>query len=393
MASPARSIGSLTAWRFVAAMAIVLHHSKYILLPGSFLAGFPLATGVTFFYVLSGFILTYVYADGMNGLSRRDFYVARVARIWPATMLSLVLLFLLVPRQLFVPFYGLGWNNWQAAPPLLSFVTMTQAWIPVPAYYFGFNAVAWSVSVEFAFYLAFPFLLRSLTRTWWWKAVLVGALSFGLIAVTARLGLPEYSVESLDQVTRHGLLYVDPVSRAPEFFLGMLLGLAFLRVPPVRRGVARWTILEAAVVVGVLIAIPKISVFRYNWLTTDPTVGSWLDNMGFAATFGALVFVFAINSGAISRLLSTRVPVLLGEISFSIYLVHQILINWYQAHRSADWMPVNHRFVLLVLASCLIAYASFRLVETPARQALRRRFSVRHTEFEPQAEFAGAHRS
>lgn len=75
-------LAALTALRFPAALAILIHHCNGVFWPAAELG--PLDAGVSFFFVLSGYILTHVYGGrviGPNALRR--FHVARIARIWP----------------------------------------------------------------------------------------------------------------------------------------------------------------------------------------------------------------------------------------------------------------------------------------------------------------------
>jgi peptidoglycan/LPS O-acetylase OafA/YrhL len=91
-------IKCLTSLRFFAAAMIVVFHSvNAFRIADNSKITFPLEQGVSFFFVLSGFILTYVYPS-LNGAHRvRDFYVARIARIWPAHFAAFLLLLWLIP--------------------------------------------------------------------------------------------------------------------------------------------------------------------------------------------------------------------------------------------------------------------------------------------------------
>ena len=84
---PSRGPGKLeplTSLRFFAAAAIVLHHTQEVWVPTGFWLPFLLDQAVAFFFVLSGFILTYVHPALPTRAERRRFWLARFARIWPA---------------------------------------------------------------------------------------------------------------------------------------------------------------------------------------------------------------------------------------------------------------------------------------------------------------------
>src|SRR6266446_3820239 len=145
-----RQIKCLTSLRFFAAAMIVVFHSvNAFRIWDNTKIPYPLAQGVSFFFVLSGFILTYVYPSLKGGHGIRDFYVARIARIWPAHFVAFLLLLLLIPSGGWV---WKGEHLWEIGITNLSLV---HAWIPVASYYFSFNSVSWSISTEAFFYLAF----------------------------------------------------------------------------------------------------------------------------------------------------------------------------------------------------------------------------------------------
>ena len=162
----------LTSIRFfAAAMIVVLHSQKRVFnIPEDFLGGFPLDEGVALFFVLSGFIMTYVYPEVRGREARWRFIVARVARIYPLHLFMLAVLFLLLPmEEIFI--YDSGTAERIAI--VVSNALLVQNWIPFIQYYFGTNGVTWSISTEMFFYAAFLWLIVDLRRSWAWK--LLGA--------------------------------------------------------------------------------------------------------------------------------------------------------------------------------------------------------------------------
>src|SRR6476620_1599615 len=138
-----RKLDSLTALRFIAAAAIVVHHSAdnfgFSAQPGG---RFLLGQAVSFFFVLSGFILTYVYPRLDSRTARRRFWLARFARVWPAHFAAFVVLWLVLQRPQRFP---TGVSTWWLG--LLN-VMLVHAWVPVWNVFFSFNAVSWSISTE-----------------------------------------------------------------------------------------------------------------------------------------------------------------------------------------------------------------------------------------------------
>ena len=196
-----KKLNALTGLRFFAALLIVIHHSSVFDLH---VPNFFYDHGVSFFFVLSGFILAHVHPrlDGKREVAL--FIWDRIARIWPAhvVMLLVVVAVLRTPLTLAFP---------------LNFL-LVQGWIPVGKYYFSYNAVSWSVSTELAFYLSFPFFIHRWEQTFWWKISLAVVIVFATIKICDILQLGGYQPES---ITRHGLIYISPLGRILEFVTGI----------------------------------------------------------------------------------------------------------------------------------------------------------------------------
>ena len=142
-------LDQLTALRFFAALMIVIHHSVGLF--GVKDIGVNWGQGVSFFFVLSGFILTYVYPSLETWPQIRRFWKARVARIWPAYLVSFAIGYLLIPYVLVTKI---------ALVKLL----MLQSLVPLSTYYFSYNALSWSVSTEAFFISCFHFCYTNGTR-------------------------------------------------------------------------------------------------------------------------------------------------------------------------------------------------------------------------------------
>jgi Acyltransferase family len=166
-------LNALTGLRFFAAFAIVIHHSRGTFLPVDAMSLWPLDSAVSFFFVLSGFILTHVYPELPTCKHITKFFLARVARLWPVHVVTLVLALLLFPEiMLRSGWWALGAN-----------IAALHAWIPRGDFFFSFNAVSWSISCELGFYLLFPLLINDLRSTWAWKLIPSLLAAMVLIAI------------------------------------------------------------------------------------------------------------------------------------------------------------------------------------------------------------------
>lgn len=364
-------LDGLTSLRFFAALAIVVHHgADYGLIPAAVFQRVDLAQGVTFFFVLSGFVLTYTYGEGP--LRVRRFYRARLARIWPAAAVSTLLVPLLLPRGLFLP--SGGGDGWHDFGVLLLCLLLLQAIVPVPNVYFAYNAVTWSVSVEAVFYALFPALLVALRRHWQLTLALVAGVALVLVGLAAGLHLQDFSPRRLAAPGWHGLIYINPLARLGEFVIGMLAARLFLS-PLGRRwraGLKRWRWsgwFELAGVMGLVLLNVGLQGLLLQWsIPLSMVLRNWLSAAGFAG----LILVVASEGGGLSRALRWAPLVLLGEISFSLYLFHQLVLQAVvNAHPQAlAWVPAGLRFPALLLGCLAVAFLSWCCIEKPARANL-----------------------
>lgn len=330
-------IDSLTGLRFVAAIYVVLFHTQTRLArdhgaPKSvvlFLSHGYLA--VTLFFILSGYVLTYNYADRWNSTSFPKFLRARLARLYPVYVLALIF-------QL--NFY------WTHATFLktVTVLSMVQSWTVLPSKLPpAWNYPAWTLSIEMLFYLCFPFLLYLVKRTrnkvlWLWVTCLISLIIGGAQAAIGG---------RLTWFTNHVPL---PLLRLPEFYLGMLL----VDYSPKRLPFGRWTMFVVLTAIFVLLSL---NTHRFVTLIIFP--------------FAGLIWLLANSSGTLQRILQSKLLVLLGGASYAIYLLQEPLRRWMVA-------IYNSRFSSF-LASCLyftvliaVGVVVFQFFERPMRQWIRR---------------------
>ena len=151
-------IEQLTFTRYIAALTVVFFHYGITVFPANvpwltpLLAAGPIA--VSYFYVLSGFIMAIAYYrpdKQARPLNAKRYWWARFARIYPVYGLALLLI-------MAAKYQSSGSDPITVALSL----SMLQAWIP--SYPLSLNAPGWSLSVEAFFYLCFPLLLLWVQR-------------------------------------------------------------------------------------------------------------------------------------------------------------------------------------------------------------------------------------
>ena len=191
--------------------------------------------GVTFFFVLSGFILTYNYhgwfAGGVGEQSYLRFQRLRLARIYPIYLLGLLLdtPWHLIERAQLGQLGEAGhvyWASW-----LLNLVGL-QAWVPGVPYAMFWNTPAWSVSAEFFFYASFPFLCAWLMRRLASNRALLAALLAVVLLDTLLYAAVIYTMNYVwkaEAQTQYLVTVYNPLLRYGEFACGCLAGLYFVR--------------------------------------------------------------------------------------------------------------------------------------------------------------------
>jgi peptidoglycan/LPS O-acetylase OafA/YrhL len=355
---PAADLPALTSLRFFAAgMIFVFHLREYAPSDWSVAIGPAMYHGVSFFVVLSGFVLTHVYA-GRN-FSWRRFYLARVARIAPLHLATLALLLAAIPMPYAV---GQKLGVGEAALALALKVFMLDAWVPTRAVLQSWNNVSWSISAEMAFYAAFPLLLAAMTRRPAATLAAVAALTLAVFAAGAALlpvTDPGRSVPSLFHLGS-----CSPLARGFEFALGMATSLAWRRwVEPARLPFMIWTAIEAAALTSAAL---------WLFLCVPPLVtGSsgalfvWLRACGSCFVFAALLLALAAGRGGVGRVLALRPLVALGEASFAFYMVHMIVMRALRFHFGSG-PGIAAALALSLAGAFLLHYA----VEIPMRRRI-----------------------
>lgn len=204
-------IDTFQSLRFVAIMMIVLHHVNFMYQDGSsFLPGGGPA-GVSFFVLLSGFVLTYAWRERPFAfpLSLRSHAVWLWSRIRKFYFLHLLTFCLAAPMTC----YGL-WKSQEwglGIAETMANLLLVQSLVPVKDVYFSYNAVSWYLSDTMWFYLCLPACLY-LFRKWHRSkmALLTGIFMLQIIYNWICLGSPY----------EHWLLYINPLYRLTDFLIG-----------------------------------------------------------------------------------------------------------------------------------------------------------------------------
>ncbi len=346
-----RSIDELTGLRGLAALWVALYHLRTLLPAYPDAVEAILGHGylaVDIFFALSGFILYTTYFEKFRTLSPRgyvQFVIKRLARIYPAHAATM-LLFLMLPVAilLFSEAKDLG-DRYDPGDYVLALL-LVQNW--------GFtdnlnwNFPSWSISTEFFAYLLFPFLALAFQRV-------LRSIVGGLI-VSAAAYIAVFLVFDLNgEPSLSGSIPTLGLPRCVlEFIAGMAAASLFARIGSNRRHAVGWAALAASA--GLFASLG----FGVQDYAVAPLAGSLLV-AGLACELPAF------------RGLRHKAAVYLGEISYSIYILHIFIRELFQfvltdATGEMSWL-VAALYVVVLIAGAAVMY---ELVEKPVRGAVVR---------------------
>jgi peptidoglycan/LPS O-acetylase OafA/YrhL len=355
--APARpQLKALTSIRFFAALQVVLYHFVHpFSLWGPF-TGFMAAgyTGVSFFFLLSGFILTYSHAsEPATPDMRNRFYFARFARIYPVYIVVLIGAGILVREQFAHRIHIMAF---------IADILLVQSWSVRMVSFF--NMPAWSVSSEAFFYLIFPFALTRLLAenarqalqhiTWLWLAAMAAP-------VWCLIKFPEGAWREGGGIAAFAVRRI-PVLSLPEFLIGIPLAWWLLHNRPSPR-TAAWM---ATLAIGCLL----ITLYFADSL---PALAM---HNGLLIPIYSFLLIGLSQQNWISRILSWFPFVVLGEASYSLYLTHFLLRDWAERvlHLNGGLQAAAIKLAMVIPLSLALHY----VIERPCRRWLLRQWNIRH---------------
>jgi peptidoglycan/LPS O-acetylase OafA/YrhL len=328
---------------------VLIYHSNFTALPGAWVA-------VQFFFALSGFLITSLLAgEGMRSgrISLKGFYLRRTARLAPPVMLTVLLLAVYASLVHVANASQRLWGDSAAA--MFYYADYRQAFGHAP--FFGFLSQTWSLSVEEQFYVIWSVLLVIAV------AVHRRRLAYGFAIVGLMLSIADrlwlvYSAPHFDTAIFARIYYAFD-TRADAVFLGCLLGL--LATDGFLSGWRRWSTRLLAVAAFVSAGFLAWILVAAR-LLTETLVVWWLPLSTLAAVVVIAYFVVCPR-GIGSRMIGIGVLVFIGNLSYTVYLVH---FPVYQAITPAgthwSYWPTELARVAVILA---IATASWFCIERP----------------------------
>ena len=324
--------------RAIAVLSVVIFHLFPSYLPGGF-------AGVDIFFVISGYLITLIISRDINStnFSFIDFYARRARRIFPALITVLISTlvagwFLLLPDE----YAQLGWHTLGGA----TFTSNLLLWSEVG--YFDLSSIEkpllhlWSLGVEEQFYLVWPLLL--------WAASRIGV---SLIKVVVTIGTVSFALSLYQVFFAPDAAFYSPLSRCWQLSAGAALALLSQDRFHTTESVTgkAWFSL-----IGILLLI--VTIFGLNEALI------WPAPFAVIPVISAMILLSASGGSVVKWLLSSRVFVFFGSISFALYLWHWPLLSLHQIVENS--VHTDARWAILVV-SILLAYLTTRFVEKPVR--------------------------
>lgn len=383
-----KEIRALTTLRAFAALLVFLYHYEAIHVDEARAAGHALwdpllpvwrsgAVGVSIFFVLSGFLITRLYFDRFaeRAVTLREYFVKRIARIWP---LFLAFAFL---QHVAMAFFGeRPQGSW------LVTMTMTQGFF-WDLRYRGLPT-AWSLTIEESFYALAPLVFLALAallpgfrgrraaperRDWLRLAALlvvmaaaIGTAGFAVMAFVRARGWTPYGFMADPEHVLHATL----AGRFPEFAIGIACAFMHRDGWPERalRGpLATRVALGSFAGIALMMALKDFAA-RTHWLALG-----LFASLAVAALAGLLILALTREETPVSRLMANGAGVYLGKVSYGFYLIQTSLL-------AAPLVGVADRLgplrlvglYVLLNGACALFY---ELLERPARREIVRRWS------------------
>ncbi|MBM4179434.1 MAG: acyltransferase [Ignavibacteria bacterium] len=338
-------------------------------------------TGVNVFFALSGYLFTYLYADRLidGTFSWKDYIKRRLIRIYPLT--TLLIAIAVCSR----------WGEFSYENIVLHLLLL-QAW--VPDYRLSLISPMWTLTVEESYYFSAPFLIyyisklfgdrstRDTARSKQVKAWRIIALA--IVVWIVALAFANGATDLYQDIVVYGTLYWDSgawtftiFSRIIDFVSGMLAATVARHILPQKK---YWG--DFIVLVGVVLFWNAISVATD--LGGPNHVGDHRLGIFIQKSIGlsAAVVIYGLHVGGLaSRLLSTKVLVLLGEASFALYLIQLMPFIWWpevgmQIQYNLEDLGINYYVAATAsyVTMNVVAVSIYYAFERPVSRYLRKRY-------------------
>lgn len=370
------NVDELTGLRGIAALFILFNH---ILLVYPILRNYAISSslgwfgnmGMDLFFILSGFVICYNYADRIKGNPKngiREFLVARIARLYPLYFLFLSIFFVLNLLRSHSNTVFISQN----ITSLPIFISGMQSWFygfigDMPIVWMQGNAnISWSISTEFALYLFFIPLVWLLLKINSKKAYIFSILALILVQILWLYFAyhDNFISDILNKIfgvheiysPKEWLTFHSPLARIWQFLCGCVIARSY---NPENQGGGHLRLFKA---------LKYLSLLALTFFVVSAPFIKYNYPMYLTSVLLMLYTLAVVQSG--DRILKSRFLIFLGEVSFSTYLLHIIFVQFlsYSGNRVISYM-VN--LPLFFILTYLTAYIVYKYYEMPMRKKVK----------------------
>ncbi|NOV00210.1 acyltransferase family protein [Paenibacillus planticolens] len=357
----------LDSLRGFAAIFVVFLH-MYLMVPGDkFLkiifeySPFRLFTSggesVVLFFVLSGFVLSLPYFNNKQS-SYFSFVVKRICRIYLPYLFTVIVA--IICRELFYSGQLKGYSEWFNTIWIssISMEVIEDHVILIGTFLSNLDPVVWSLLHEMRISIIFPVLMILIVRLNW-KQGLALSLLFSLIGMI---------IYQLSKPTNTGTELVATINYIAMFVIGALLAKYRMTIAN------KFSLLTKKskvilFVIGLIIYLflhPSFGIKLFLYPEISPFYRTVIDSWAVTGG-GVILIIFALNSSLFSRLLRNYLINYLGKISYSLYLIH-VVVLFSAVHRLHNILPLWCIFLLTLIISLIISVGMYHLIERPSIQ-------------------------
>lgn len=297
-------VKNVQALRFVFIMLVVMSH----IIGKSF--DFGGECGVSFFFMLSGFILSYAYGEKVlaRTFGQRRFILRQLSKFYPLHVLLFVMMIVMDARL----------GNFYSWDKMAANLLLLQSWVPSDDFYFAGNGVSWFLSDLLFFYIVFPTVFRILV------SVSCQRLLMGAVVILALYG---YLAISIPAGFINPLLYVAPWTRLLDFSIGILLFRFYTSADGVsfRSWLSRLTSVGLTCMELALVMAVVASFFVYENVSLRFRCAAL-----FWFVLPTVIFIFVASDklkGIVTQFLHSSIMQWLGNVSLEIYLTHCVCMR------------------------------------------------------------------
>jgi len=331
-------IAPLEGFRFIAFILIFLHHLSFEGLLG--------VIGVSFFFALSGFLYGSSYFEHFNTLSYNHvykFYYKRLIRLYPIYFLASILAIPVAIKSNF--------------KDTLSYFIMAQSFYNNGKQVFAYNSVSWFVSTLFFIILMLPFLFYIFNKLKLFDYLICIISLSVLLYIFGYLVAYQFKGEMQPYSFGWWFIYISPYFRILDFLIGAFSGIFFKKINlkiKTKNGIKTlliFTLLEIATVIVFIVS------YKTDWFKFD----SILMSIYFLPEISFFLIIFSYSKGLLSGILSNPFTIYFGKISYTAFLLHQIIIRYISLYFepssylyfSTDYKHIFTQFCILISILCI----------------------------------------